>query len=158
MPTSTHSSPDSESPGRPPTVVVVDDDPQTLAALRRTLRKEPYRLLTSSNPRQVLDWVDDLEVSVVLSDHRMPLIEGIELLREVRLRSPRTRGLILTAFPGSLRLDLGLLSWVGRVIPKPWEDEGLRSVLRELLGAGPGAPSDPVQTPGELDFDLGGEA
>ena len=120
----------------PHTVVILDDDPSTLAALRRTLRGEPYDLLTAANPYQVLQWIESRDVSLVVSDLRMPEMEGTELLEEVRRRSPLTRGVILTAYPESLQMDADLKRWVRWVIVKPWKDGWLRGTLRHLLRRG----------------------
>jgi DNA-binding NtrC family response regulator len=118
---------------RPHTVIVLDDDRATLAALKRTLRGEPYDLLTADDPDQVLRWIESREVSLVVSDLRMPEMEGTELLEEVRRRSPLTMGVLITAYPESLQMDPDLRRWVRWVILKPWEDGWLRGTLRHLL-------------------------
>jgi DNA-binding NtrC family response regulator len=143
---------------RPHTVVALDDDLGTLAALRRALRKEPYDLLTADDPSQVLEWLEDRDVSVVISDQRMPLIEGTELLGLVRLRSPQTQGIILTAYPECLRMDPELMTAISRVILKPWEDASLRGILRGLLRrVEESHPRHPEDAEG-FEHDLGGEA
>lgn len=115
------------------TVVILDDDATALAALRRTLRAEPYELLTSQDPSQVLRWVDRRDVSLLVSDLRMPAMEGTELLEEVRRQSPWTAGVILTGYPEDLRLSPELKRWVLQVLLKPWEEQGLREMLRQIL-------------------------
>ena len=118
---------------KPHTVVALDDEVSTLAALRRSLRGEPYDLLTAEDPQQVLSWIAIRDVSIVISDQRMPDMEGTELLVEVRQRSPRTTGVILTAYPESLRMDSALKSLIRWVILKPWDDLWLRRTVRHLL-------------------------
>jgi DNA-binding NtrC family response regulator len=139
------------------TVVALDDDVATLAALRRTLRGEPYILLTTDEPSRVLDWLESREVSLVMSDLRMPGRDGVEFLGEVWARSQLTLGVILTAYPEAVRGHSRLPRWVRRVIPKPWRDGWLRITLRHLLWerGDPRAGSAPDLD--ELEFDLGGE-
>lgn len=134
----------------PHTVVILDDDPATLAALRRTLRGEPYELLTAGDPQQVLRWIESRDVSLVISDLRMPEMDGTELLEEVRRRSPLTRGVILTAYPDSLRMDDDLKRWLRWVIVKPWKDVWLRGTLRHLLRRSESSswPPEPFADPG----------
>src|SRR5262245_24877530 len=79
-------------------VVLVDDEPAVLAALRRSLARERYLVLTTSRPHEALRWVEALDVSAVVSDERMPGMSGSELLRRVQDRSPATARIILTAF------------------------------------------------------------
>lgn len=127
-------------------VLCVDDEPRTLAALRRALRREPYEVVVTSNPWQALSWVDSRDVSLVISDQRMPEMSGREMIDEIRGRSPGTLCMILTAFPGSVAgPDPGLL------LLKPWDDRQLRKTVRDLLyerETGYRAPGD---------VDLGGE-
>ncbi len=115
------------------TVLVVDDDPHTLHALRRLLRQEPYDLLAADRPRLVLDWMGRRDVSLVLADRRMPEMAGDRFLEEVWKRSPTTIGVILTAHPG----DDPPVPGGGRRprcrIDKPWNDERLRLTILRLL-------------------------
>jgi hypothetical protein len=76
----------------------------------------------------------------------------------VRLLSPHTKGVLLTAYPESLRLDLDFRAWVSRVIIKPWEDGWLRGTLRGLVQRMDESPSGHPQTFDGFDPDLGGEA
>src|SRR5438128_5224187 len=82
-------------------VLCVDDEPAILAALRRSLRNEPYELLTTDRPARALKWLESREISLVISDQRMPGMLGTELLEEVSQLSPSTARIILTAYPGS---------------------------------------------------------
>src|SRR5436190_6768046 len=83
-----------------PVVVVVDDEPASLAAVQRSLREEPYEVLTTREPEQALKWVDTRAVSAVITDQRMPSMAGTELLERVSRKSPATVRIILTAYAG----------------------------------------------------------
>lgn len=137
------------------TVIVLDDDGRALSALRRSLRGEPYALLTSDDPLRVLDWVDSRDVSLIVSDLRMPQMDGTDLLEDVRRRSPLTVGVILTGFPEDLALSPALQNWIRRVILKPWEDRWLRATLRQLLRER--EISFASDDPSEFEPDIGGE-
>src|SRR5436190_4616316 len=82
-----------------PVVLCVDDERETLAALRRSLRNEPYEVITAQSAAEALEWFLELPVALVLTDQRMPDVGGTEFLREVRKRSPKTARAILTAYP-----------------------------------------------------------
>ena len=134
-------------------VLGVDDEPRTLAALRRTLRREPYEVVVTSNPWQALSWVDSRDVSLVISDQRMPEMSGCEMIDEIRGRSPGTLCMLLTAFPASVAG--GPAPDPGKLLLKPWDDQQLRKTVRDLLyerETGYRAPG------GESEPDLGGEA
>ncbi len=114
-------------------VICVDDEPAILSALRRSLRSEPYELLTTDRPEHALRWVNMLDISLVITDQRMPGMEGTDLLEEVSRRSPSTARIILTAYPGDTMGTRGLRSWTQCMISKPWDNRMLRKTIRQLL-------------------------
>ncbi len=114
-------------------VVCVDDEPAILSALKRALRLEPYELLTTPDPARALRWVSTQEISVIITDQRMPEMEGSELLQEVSRRSPSTARIILTAYPGEAFALPGLRSRTECMISKPWDSGMLRKTIRQLL-------------------------
>jgi response regulator RpfG family c-di-GMP phosphodiesterase len=115
------------------TVVVVDDDPSVLWALWRSLRQEPYQILTTDRPEEALDWVRHRPVSLVISDQRMPEMEGTDLLEEVAKDSPATARVILTAYPESTALLPGLRKRIDCLVTKPWDVTLLRRTIRDIL-------------------------
>jgi DNA-binding NtrC family response regulator len=114
-------------------VVCVDDEPAILSALRRALRAEPYELMTTPDPERALRWVSTQEVSVIITDQRMPEMEGTELLKEVTRRSPCTARIILTAYPGVVASKPGVRGGTECMISKPWDSAMLRRTILELL-------------------------
>jgi response regulator RpfG family c-di-GMP phosphodiesterase len=115
-------------------VVCVDDEPAILSALRRSLRSEDYELLTTENPESALQWLDSRDVSLVITDQRMPGMAGTELLEEVVKRSPSTARILLTAYPASTAGTPGLSDWTEVMISKPWDTVMLRKLIRQVLG------------------------
>lgn len=122
-----------ETGKRVPVVICVDDEPPVLAALQRTLRGEPYEVVTTREPGRVLEWLDRRDVAVVIADQRMPDTSGAELLEEVRRRSPSSRRVILTAYPESAVIRARASEEVERLLTKPWDGDGLRSAVRQLI-------------------------
>ncbi|MBI3857845.1 MAG: response regulator [Planctomycetes bacterium] len=117
-----------------PVVICIDDDPPVLAAVRRLLRKEPFELITTVDPVKVLELLSTREVNLIIADQRMPSMLGTDLLKTVRQRSPKTACVILTGH-ADLSDIAGAMNdgAVDRLIRKPWDDEGFRSILRDLL-------------------------
>ncbi len=125
--------PEPPPPGRRHLVVCVDDEPQILSSLRRLLRQEPYDLLTTERPAEALAWVRERDVSVLITDQRMPEMEGTRLLEEACRESPVTARILLTGFPGNMVRIQGLRQGIQFLMYKPWDDDGLRRILRRLL-------------------------
>lgn len=115
------------------TVVFVDDEAAVLASVRRLLRSEPYDLLATAGADEALGWVRSRDVGLVISDYRMPGLDGMELLERVREASPGVQRILLTGYPGesvalrSLK-DGGLI-----LLSKPWDNGALIRIIRERL-------------------------
>lgn len=117
-------------------VVLIDDDPAVLGALQRVLRGEPYEVVATQNPEEALHWVLSRRASLIVADQRMPGMTGLELLEMVRTCSPRTARVMLTAHSDlSGVFKISRIEAIDRVLRKPWEEEGLKGTLRELLAA-----------------------
>ena len=114
-------------------VVFVDDQPEVLDSLRRLLRDESYEVRTTSSPDEALRWVGEGDVSVLVTDERMPTMRGTDLLEKASKRSPGTVRVVLTGYPGSYTLHYGLSHGVDWLISKPWNDEALKLTVRQLL-------------------------
>jgi DNA-binding NtrC family response regulator len=111
----------------------VDDEPGVLAALTRVLRREDCEVRTTTSPWEVFEWVRGGDVDVVVSDHAMPAMRGVDLLSRVSEISPRTAGMMLTAHRGRVGLHPGWRRYVRHVVDKPWEEGELRGLIRGLL-------------------------
>jgi DNA-binding response OmpR family regulator len=132
-------------------ILLVDDDPSVLAALRRALRREPYGVLATSSPEVALEWIGQGDVSLVVLDQRMPGMCGTELAERVRRVSPGTVRVMLTGYPGNSLVQHGLAADLQWLISKPWNDDALRLTIRRLLrdlesSPPPSAPADGAWT------------
>lgn len=120
--------------GKLPCVLLVDDEPHILAALGRALRGEPYRLLTASSGIQALERMASEPVDLLMTDARMPGLDGPGLLSEVQRRWPDTRRLLLTG-DANLTTCIRAINQgqIYRYLAKPWNDDELRATLRQAL-------------------------
>ena len=78
------------------TVMLVDDDAAVLHALHRALRDLPYRVIVHDCAATALDRLADESVDVVVLDHNMPGMAGLELLRRLRVDHPCVVRVMLT--------------------------------------------------------------
>jgi response regulator RpfG family c-di-GMP phosphodiesterase len=139
-------------------VLCVDDEPSILAALRRTLCREPYDLLMTESPSHALRYVETRPISLVLTDQRMPDMSGIEMLQAIHEHSPATTGVILTGFPESISRHGGFGEEVRCVLVKPWNNQVLTRTLRQLLREMELSGIHPSVEESREPGDLGGEA
>jgi phosphoserine phosphatase RsbU/P len=116
------------------TVLFVDDEPEILSSLNRFLRREPYRKLFADSGSKALELLEQHDVSLVVSDLRMPVMNGLELISEVKKRKPQVLRLILS---GSQDFELIISSInmgeVFRFVPKPVEPEEFRKILVDAI-------------------------
>jgi diguanylate cyclase (GGDEF)-like protein/PAS domain S-box-containing protein len=73
-----------------PTLLIVDDDPKNIILVKRVMAHEGLRILSANNAEEALDLLARNAVSVIIADHRMPGMTGVELLRRVKGLWPDT--------------------------------------------------------------------
>ena len=116
-----------------PCVLLVDDDPQTLSALERVFRGEPYDLIRTSDPWMALEWIKSRDVHLLITDEFMPGLLGTDLLEAVRFHSPETATILLTGYPKPSVTFRGFQQRMDLLMPKPWEDQELRNEALRLI-------------------------
>lgn len=116
-----------------PLVVLIDDDPEILRSLQRALKTQPWEILVTEHPAQVLRWITERPVDLVLSDQRMPEMNGTDLLEIVRDYSPSTACVILSGFPDTALIVEESGVRIERLIAKPWDNAELATILEKLL-------------------------
>ena len=81
------------------TIVIVDDEPDLLNLLKLILsEKTTHRVLTTSNPHQAIEWCKSYNADLLISDLRMPELEGIEILKIIKQMDPNLPLIIITAY------------------------------------------------------------
>jgi len=113
------------------TILVVDDDPHTLAALHRLFRRDNYRVLAASSPAEAFEMLALYRVQVVMCDQRMPVMSGTEFLSKVKEMYPETMRIILSGYTGvQTVLDSINRGSIYKFYTKPWKDAELRDNVR----------------------------
>ena len=121
-------------PAHRPTVLLVDDEESILNSLRRLLRGQPYDLLLATSGAQALEILAQQPVNLVVSDARMPGMDGASLLAHVRERFPATARIMLTGYADPAAIIKAINDGqIHRYISKPWNDEELLLILRQSL-------------------------
>ena len=79
-------------------ILIVDDESEMRVALETTLKREKFQLICAEDGKQALDKMEDDDFDLILTDVRMPKVNGLELLRAVKERSPKTQVVMMTAY------------------------------------------------------------
>jgi type II secretory ATPase GspE/PulE/Tfp pilus assembly ATPase PilB-like protein/FixJ family two-component response regulator/RNA polymerase subunit RPABC4/transcription elongation factor Spt4 len=126
---------ESQPVGQEPfTLLFVDDEDGVLNALRRIFMDENYTILTANSADKALKIMEERQVQLLISDHRMPDMTGAELLKLVRERWPETIRIMLTGY-ADVNSIMGAVKEgaVYKFITKPWNDEDLRLTVSLAL-------------------------
>jgi response regulator RpfG family c-di-GMP phosphodiesterase len=120
--------------GGSPGILIVDDEEIVRSALRETLRRERYQVVTMSDPVAALGVVREQPFSVVITDQQMPGLTGLELLAQVKVMQPDATRILITAV---LSLDTVIdainKGEIYRFIVKPWLREELLATVRNAV-------------------------
>jgi CheY-like chemotaxis protein len=123
--------------GAGPTVLVVEDEDALRAAIRRLLQNQGYTVLEAQNGAvalQLLDRVDVGPIALVLTDLRMPVMDGRQLAAALARRHPSLPIVFMSGFTAQL-MDLRLVSPHLVFLAKPFSNEDLLATLRGQLRA-----------------------
>jgi CheY-like chemotaxis protein len=123
-------------------VLVVDDDLSVLDCYKKLLSRAGYRTMTENDPRKVLSSGRDMgDVDLLLIDYKMPEMDGLTLLAELRRREFRARCILISAFLNDGVRQQAKHLGVDQILEKPVDVGSLRDALAELLPTGGGRPA-----------------
>ena len=118
-------------------ILVVDDEINILKAMERTLRRTGFEIITAHGGEAALNRLkDDNDIAVVLSDLRMPEVNGVSVLSYASEICPDATRIAITG-QADMDMIMGAVNSgkVARFIMKPWDDKNLRKDLTEAVNA-----------------------
>src|SRR3990172_196865 len=120
--------------GTPATLLFVDDEANILSSLQRLFRPLGYRILTAGGGAQGLEIMEHEEVDLIISDMRMPNMDGATFLEQVQKKWPNTLRILLTGYADvTSTINAINKGKIYRYISKPWEDNDIRLVVQHAL-------------------------
>lgn len=116
------------------TLLIVDDEPAVIRSITRSLRRENINVLAATSGPGALEILKDQSVGVVISDQRMPGMDGVSLLSAVRQYDPDIVRLLLTGHASiEGAIDAINRSQIFEYLTKPWEQTELLGTLRRAF-------------------------
>ena len=118
-----------------PQILIVDDDRYILKVMKRLLSKYLINIITTSSPYEALDIIKDGKVDLIISDYKMPGMEGLQLLSKVKELCPTTIRILMSGYSDvDLLVDAINSGSISNYIAKPWEnDKLLRMIFKALI-------------------------
>ena len=118
----------------PKLILFVDDEENVLRSLKRLFVSQEYEVLTALSGGEGLAILKEIEVPVIVSDQRMPVMTGAEFLEKSRPLSPDAVRIILTGY-ADVEAAIGAINRGGayRYVSKPWNDSDLLRVIKDAF-------------------------
>jgi two-component system NtrC family response regulator len=115
------------------TILIVDDEKNYRVVLSAFLSGEGYEMLTAESAQEALEAMDSVDVDLVLTDMKMPVMTGIELLKKIKEKNPHLPVVMMTAY-GTVEkaveaMQLGAFNF----IQKPFQNETLKQMVHNAI-------------------------
>lgn len=116
-------------------ILFIDDEQNVLTALGRAFIDEEYQIFTATSGEEGLAaFMREGPFQVVISDYRMPHMNGDEFLREVYERWPESKRVVLSGYADVSAIVAAInKGHIYKFLPKPWDDDELRMTVRHCL-------------------------
>lgn len=115
-------------------IQLLDDEPQILKALQRVLRPHDWEVHAFSDVQEALDALTEHEYAVIVSDFKMPHLDGVTYLQFAKQRQPNAMRILLTGHCDRNSMMQAInQAEVYRFIAKPWEDFEIEVALRGAI-------------------------
>jgi len=116
------------------TLLIVDDEPNVIASLKRALMDEPYEIYSAASGAEGLDILKKINIKVIMSDEKMPGMSGAEFLSAVKDQFPETIRIMLTGH-ASLESAIKAVNSgeIYRFFSKPWNEIDIKLAIRSAL-------------------------
>lgn len=116
------------------TILFVDDEPQILKALRRSFIDTDFKVLTANSGFEALEVIEHESVDLVISDMRMPQMDGYELLRRIKQHNKDIIRIILSGYTDEKIVYKALLNNLAKsYLFKPWNNEELIHMIHRIF-------------------------
>jgi two-component system NtrC family response regulator len=115
------------------TILIVDDEKNYRVVLSAFLSGEGYEMLTAESAQEALEAVDSVDLDLVLTDMKMPVMDGIQLLKQIKEKNPHLPVVMMTAY-GTVEkaveaMQLGAFNF----IQKPFQNETLKQMVHNAI-------------------------
>ncbi len=115
-------------------LLLVDDEQNILKSLKRLLIDVDCKVLTAESGEDGLKLLESNNIQVVVSDYRMPGMNGVEFLNKVKEKYPDTIRIVLSGYADAgVIVEAINMGHVYKFIPKPWDDQNLLTTVKDAF-------------------------
>jgi len=121
-------------PDNQPTLLLLDDEENILRALNRILRRDGYRILSTTSVKEAFSLLATHNVQVIVSDQRMPEMSGTEFLSSVKDIHPNTVRIVLSGYTDLKSVTDAINEGaIYKFLTKPWDDQQIREQIQQAF-------------------------
>lgn len=117
---------------QPPVILIVDDNVDLAENLAELLEEDGYKTTAMTDPKDVLSKVEQLDFDAAILDIRMPEVDGVDLLAELKKRKPTASFVMMTAHAADPRIELARSLGIAALLYKPIPFDELFEQLPEV--------------------------
>ncbi len=116
-------------------ILCVDDEKNVLKAIERLFLDSDYEILTAASGDEGLDIISNNDtIQLVISDYRMPKMNGVDFLKAVYDKCPATIRIVLSGYADMAAVIEAInVGHIYKFIPKPWNDDELKVTIAKAL-------------------------
>ncbi len=115
-------------------ILIVDDEVQILKAMSRMFLETDYEIFTAENGMEAMKLIENMEIDMVISDMRMPILDGYQLLSILKEKYPKIIRIILSGYAEEKPMFRALLHNVAKLyVFKPWNNSELLENINKLF-------------------------
>jgi DNA-binding NtrC family response regulator len=114
-------------------ILVVDDVPNTVEVLQRNLTAAGYTVFTAAAVPEAIRIAESTSIDLVITDWKMPKVDGIDLVRHVRENLRDTEVIMITGYPSIEGAVEAVKTGAEEYLPKPFTDEELLAAVRRAM-------------------------
>ena len=116
-------------------MLVIDDEEVVLRSIERGLLEEPFRKLFAVGGEEALEVLQEEEIHVIVTDMRMPGMDGLELIQAVKQKYPHIVRIVLSGYAQTSSLMIAIhKEGIFEFVPKPWKLKDFKQVIRNAIG------------------------
>lgn len=115
-------------------ILFVDDEEFVLKSLKRLFMDDNYTILTASSGEEGLEILKKEEPQIIISDYRMPGMNGVDFLRKAYIRKPDAVRIVLSGYADTAVIVEAINEGqIYKLIPKPWNDDELKIAISNAV-------------------------
>ena len=116
-------------------ILVVDDQPGIRLLLTDVLTSEGYNITTAATGKEALDRLEEKQYSLIILDYKLPLVDGIEVLKRIEKWNIKTPAIVMSGLAENIENEMQHYPAVKKLLAKPFNVQELPGLVKRVIEA-----------------------